>query len=149
MVAKKKTASSKSVKKTAKKPVAKKSTAAAKSKKTSSKAKSSSRRLPKIETAYTRTELYAELAEKTELPKKTVVNFLSELEIIMAAHLKKGGPETFALPGMFKVSVKKVAAKKARKGINPFTGEKTTFKAKPASKRVKIKPLEKIKSMVA
>ena len=46
-----------------------------------------------------------------------------------------------------KVEVKKKPATKARKGINPFTGEETVFKAKPARRVIKIRPLKKLKDM--
>lgn len=55
----------------------------------------------------------------------------------------------FILPGLLKLVVKQVPAKKARAGINPFTGEQTTFKAKPASRKVKIKALKSLKEMAA
>ena len=38
-----------------------------------------------------------------------------------------------------KLTVKKKPATKARKGINPFTGEEMMFKAKPASKAAKVR----------
>ena len=59
--------------------------------------------------------------------------------------MQKGAVEKFVLPGLLKMTVKKVAAKKARKGISPFTGEEIMFKAKPASRKVKILPLKNLK----
>ena len=55
----------------------------------------------------------------------------------------------FILPGLMKIEVKRKPATKARKGINPFTGEETMFKAKPARNVVKVRPLKKLKDMVA
>jgi len=52
------------------------------------------------------------------------------------------------LPGLMKIETKRKPATKARKGINPFTGEKMTFKAKPARTVVKIRPLKQVKDMV-
>jgi nucleoid DNA-binding protein len=49
------------------------------------------------------------------------------------------------LPGLFKITVTKVPAKPERQGINPFTGEPTTFKAKPATVKVKVRPMKKLK----
>ncbi len=49
---------------------------------------------------------------------------------------------------LMKIEVKRRSATKARKGINPFTGEETIFKAKPARRVVKIRPLKKVKDMV-
>ena len=64
-------------------------------------------------------------------------------------HVKKRGPGTFTLPGLLKVRTVRKPARKARKGINPFTGEETTFAAKPAHTVVKILPLKGLKDMVA
>ena len=63
-------------------------------------------------------------------------------------HIKRRGPGTFTLPGLLKVKTMRKPARKARKGINPFTGEETTFAAKPAHTVVKIQPLKGLKDMV-
>lgn len=52
------------------------------------------------------------------------------------------------MPGLLKIKVVKKPATKARKGINPFNGEETVFKAKPAHKVVKVLPLKGLKDMV-
>ena len=52
------------------------------------------------------------------------------------------------MPGLMKLKVVKKPATKAREGINPCTGEKMTFKAKPASKKVRVLPLKSLKAMV-
>jgi nucleoid DNA-binding protein len=39
-------------------------------------------------------------------------------------------------------------ATKERKGINPFTGQETTFAAKPARNVIKIRALKALKDMV-
>jgi len=103
----------------------------------------------KISKAYTKSVLLSTLAARTCLARKEVNNVLSQLSAIIAAHLKKGGPDKFMLPGLLKLVVKQVPAKKARAGINPFTGEKTTFKAKPASRKIKITALKPLKEMIA
>ena len=94
----------------------------------------------------TKTQLYKTIAEATSLPRKDVVDVLDQLEAEMAASLKKH--EEFNLLSLAKMKVKKKPATKARKGVNPFTGEPTTFKAKPASKVVKILPLKNLKDHV-
>jgi nucleoid DNA-binding protein len=53
------------------------------------------------------------------------------------------------LPGLLKIEIKRKPATKARKGINPFTGVEMLFKAKPARNVVKIRPLKRVKDMVA
>jgi nucleoid DNA-binding protein len=60
----------------------------------------------------------------------------------------RGAPGTFTIPGLLKLRVVKKPAKKARKGINPFTGEEMMFKAKPASRAVKALALKGLKDMV-
>jgi len=54
----------------------------------------------------------------------------------------------FSIPGLLKLRVVKKPARKARKGVNPFTGEEMMFKAKPASKAVKATTLKALKDMV-
>jgi len=58
------------------------------------------------------------------------------------------GPGLFTLPGLLKMKVVKKPATKAREGINPFTKEKMVFKAKPASKKVRVLPLKSLKALV-
>jgi len=138
---------------TVKKSTAKKTTAKkTKKSKTAKTAKSvktavSSGPLGKVSNVYTKSALLATLADRTGLAKKEVSNVLTELTTVVEAHLKRGGPGKFTLPGMLKMTVKNVPAKKARKGINPFTGEQTTFKAKPASRKVKVTALKALKDM--
>lgn len=95
-----------------------------------------------------KTQLITSIAEGTELNRKQVNAVFDELGLIIEGHLKKrGGAGTFTLPGMFKIVTKHKPAQKARKGIHPITKEPTTFKAKPASVQVKVRPLKKIKDM--
>ncbi len=70
---------------------------------------------------------------------------MTELESLIERSIKKRGVGEFTLPGLMKITTVKKPAKKARKGVNPFTGEQTTFKAKPASVAVKVRPLKKMK----
>lgn len=103
--------------------------------------------LDKINAAFNKSQLISTLAERTDLNKKQVTLVMDEFCKIMGVHLKKGGPEKFILPGAFKIVVRKIAAKKARNGVNPFTGEPAVFKAKPASRKVKIIALKSLKDM--
>lgn len=104
--------------------------------------------LGKVSKVYTKSALLATLSERTGVPKREVGLVLTELTTVVEGHLKKGGPGKFTLPGMLKLVVKNSPARKARKGINPFTGEETTFKAKPASRKVKVTALKALKEMV-
>lgn len=102
-----------------------------------------------LKQAYSKSQVMTYLADCTELTKKDIANTLDALGNLMKSHLKsRGGPGEFTIPGLLKCVVKRKPAVKARKGINPFTGEEMMFKAKPARNVVKIRPLKKLKEMV-
>lgn len=103
------------------------------------------RKMTAIKERYTKTQILTELAENTGLAKKDVSAVLDELSDLVERHIKKRGCGEFTLPGLLKVTTKKKPAVKARKGVNPFTGEEMMFKAKPASVQVKIRPLKRLK----
>ena len=120
-------------------------------KQTSRKSKSGKSRTTRISTVknrMTKTQVFAHVAEITDLTKRQVIRVFEALADLAQAHLKKGGVGEFVIPGLAKCVVKRKAATKARKGINPFTGEPMTFKAKPARNVVKIRPLKRLKEMV-
>jgi len=97
----------------------------------------------------TKSEIYTTIADDTGLTKKDVAAVFDSLSGLIQKNLGgRGGPGVFTVPGLLKMRVVKKAATKARKGINPFTGEETTFKAKPARTVVKIRALKKLKDMV-
>jgi nucleoid DNA-binding protein len=98
-----------------------------------------------IKTSFNKTGLVAHLAETTGVEPKSVKAVMAALEGTMVASVHKKGAGMFTLPGLLKVTAVQVPAKKARKGINPFTKEETTFKAKPASVKLKVRPLKKLK----
>lgn len=114
-------------------------------KKAASKAAPAKKAAPLIKEKMTKTQIVASLAESTNLSKKQVGDVLGELESLIERSIKKRAVGEFTLPGMFKITTVKKPARKARKGINPFTGEETTFAAKPASVAVKVRPLKKMK----
>ncbi|PID60185.1 MAG: integration host factor [Gammaproteobacteria bacterium] len=99
--------------------------------------------------APSKSEILNYIAESTGLARKDVAAVFDSLDDMIAANLKKRGPGTFTIPGLAKMVVKNKPAVRARKGINPFTGEEQMFKAKPASRQVKIRPLKKLKDMAA
>ncbi len=103
--------------------------------------------LEKVDNAFNKSQLLSTLAERSALTKKQAAVMMDEFCQIMGVHLKKGGPEKFILPGAFKIVIKNMPARKARSGVNPFTGEPTVFKAKPAFRRVRIIPLKGLKEM--
>ncbi len=102
-----------------------------------------------IKEPMTKSQIVSTLADNSGLTKKQVSVVFEELAELIERHIKNRGAGQFTLPGLLKIVVKKKPATKARKGINPFTGEETVFKAKPASKVVKLKALKKLKDMVA
>lgn len=94
-----------------------------------------------------KSELYTHLAECAELSRREIGTIFEVLAEVIHCHLKKGGPGEFTVPGLMKCKVTRKPATKARKGINPFTGEPTVFKAKPARNVIKVRPLKKMKEM--
>lgn len=98
-----------------------------------------------IKSVLTKSALVAHLADAAKVAAKDVRTLLAALEETIHASISKKGPRTFVLPGLLKITVTNVPAKKARKGINPFTGEPATFKAKPATVKVKVRPMKKLK----
>ncbi len=136
MAVKKKAAAKKKV---IKKTVAKKKAVAA--------PKAAVKRVKAIKEPYTRTALLSHLSESTELTKKQVAAVLDELKLVIEGHLKKNSAQTFTMPGLLKIKVTRKPATRARKGVNPFTGEEMMFKAKPARNVVKVLPLKALKDM--
>ena len=106
------------------------------------------KKLTAIRDPYTKSQLFAAISEDTGLARKEVAAVFESLGDHMLRHLKKRGAGTFTLPGVCKFVVQAKKATKARKGINPFTGEEAVFKAKPARNVVKIRPLKGLKEMV-
>ena len=97
----------------------------------------------------TKSEIYTTIADDTGLTKKDVAAVFDSLSGLIQKNLGgRGGPGLFTVPGLLKMRVVKKAATKARKGVNPFTGEEMMFKAKPASKTVKVAALKGLKDMV-
>lgn len=101
-----------------------------------------------IASRYSKTQILNDIAESTDLSRKQVGAVIDELSSIIERHVKKRACGEFVLPGMLKILTVKKPKRPARKGINPFTGEETVFKAKPASIAVKVRPLKKLKEMV-
>ncbi len=96
----------------------------------------------------TKSEIVTGIAEATELTKKDVSAVFEAMSGQIKKSLGRRGPGAYTVPGLMKLVVQRKPATKARKGINPFTGEETMFKAKPARNVVKIRPLKNLKDMV-
>ncbi len=102
---------------------------------------------PAAKKPLTKSEVYAAIAEATDLPKKKVVEVMDALAATMATSLKKHG--AFSLVGLAKMTVVKKPAVKGGKLVrNPFNGEMVPQKPKPASKNVRIRPMKALKDMI-
>ena len=95
----------------------------------------------------TKSGILTSIAKTAGLARKQVASVLGAL----AAEIKKGvgkkGPGVFAVPGLMKIVVVNKPAVPAHKGINPFTKQEQMFKAKPARKVIKVRPLKALKDM--
>jgi DNA-binding protein HU-beta len=96
--------------------------------------------------APTKSAIVAQICKDTELSRKEVAAVFDSLNGIIRKSLR--GPGVFTLPGLLKMKVIKKPATKEREGMNPFTKEKMIFKAKPASKKVRVLPLKSLKALV-
>jgi nucleoid DNA-binding protein len=98
--------------------------------------------------AATKTEILTSIASETQLSRKQVASVFDALSTQIKGAVGKKGPGVFAVPGLMKITVISKPATKARKGINPFTKEEVMFKAKPARKVIKVRPLKALKDFV-
>ena len=117
------------------------------SQKTASTRKSAAKKATAIQKKYTKTEILNEIAKKTNVGKKDVSAVLDELDTLIERHIKKRAVGEFTLPVLLKIKCVTRPARPARKGVpNPFRpGELMDIPRKPASTRVKVLPLKKLK----
>lgn len=101
-----------------------------------------------VKKPFTKSELINVLVGQTLVSRTQSAMMINALRTIIEAHLSKKGPGVFTLPGVVKFRVIKKPAVKARKGINPFTGESMIFKAKPARNVIKVRLLKQLKDAV-
>ncbi|TDJ64249.1 MAG: DNA-binding protein [Proteobacteria bacterium] len=95
----------------------------------------------------TKSEIYTYISDRTSLKKKEVSAVFDALSDMISRDLKRG-VGVFNVPGLMKIKAVHKPAVPERRGINPFTKEETTFKAKPARNVVKVQPLKGLKDMV-
>jgi DNA-binding protein HU-beta len=93
-----------------------------------------------------KTEFVDAIASQSGLEKKQVNAVLDALNEIVYRELK--AENEVVLPGLVKLTSVTKPAVPEREGINPFTKEKTMFKAKPARKVIKPRPLKALKDAV-
>lgn len=128
--------------------MAKKKKKATKTARKTAKASPKASRITPASDTRTKSQVYTAIADNTGLARKQVVSVFDALGALLAADLSKRGPGVMQVPGLMKVTVRRLPATKARKGINPFTKEETVFRAKPARNVVKVRPLAALKRMV-
>ena len=159
-MARKKAPAKKSAKKKRKAPARKK--APAKKKRAKSKRKAATRRAAAkrvkakkakaskgpITKKLTKSGILNELAMGADVTRKQVGAIVEELEALISRHIRKGAVGEFTLPGLLKVRAVKRPATKKRMGRNPATGEEIMIPAKPASIRVRVTALKRLKGMV-
>ena len=121
-----------------------KATKAAKAAKKAAPAKVAAELKP-IKSAFNRTSLIAHLAATAAVDAKIVKAVIASLEATMLASVHKKGLGSFTLPGLLKVNVINVPAKKKRTGLDPFTKVERVFAAKPATVKIKTRALKKLK----
>jgi len=98
-----------------------------------------------IKTVFNKTTLVAHLVEQSGVEAKAAKAVLAALETAILGSVHKKGSGEFTLPGLMKIGLQQVAAKKKRFGKDPFTGEERWFPAKPASVKIKTRALKKLK----
>ena len=98
----------------------------------------------------TKTEILTDIADSTGLTKKDVASVFDRLESHIKKSLGRRGPGAFTIPGLLKIEKKRVPARAAKQGVpNPFKpGELMDVAARPASNKVKVRPLKNLKEMV-
>lgn len=101
--------------------------------------------LKPIKTAFNKTGLIAHLATTANVDPKAAKAVVAALEATIAASVAKKGAGEFTMPGLFKITSVHVPAKKARMGIDPFTKQERKFAAKPATTKVKVRAMKKLK----
>jgi nucleoid DNA-binding protein len=95
-----------------------------------------------------KSDVYSTVAQHVGIHRRDVAAVFHTLASMIKADLSKGGPGTFNVPSMMRITLKRKPATKARMGINPFTKEQVMFKAKPARNVVRVRPLKALKDMV-
>jgi len=101
--------------------------------------------LKPIKSAFNKSSLAAHVAEQSGVDAKSAKAVLAALEGAIVMSVNKKGLGSFTLPGLLKVTVQNVPAKKKRMGKDPFTGVERMFAAKPASVKIKTRALKKLK----
>ena len=100
----------------------------------------------KKEKGMTKAQMVSELASTTGMTKSQITDVFTAMLDLIGKELKANRPSS--IPGLIKITINRKDATKSRPGLNPFTGEAITIKAKPARNVVKVKALKGLKEMV-
>ena len=111
-------------------------------------AKTAAAKTTAVKAKMSKTRIISDIAETTDLSRGQVSSVLDALEVLIERHIKKRSVGEFTLPGLLKIRSVKRPASKARMGRNPATGEEILIGPKPASIRVRVSALKKLKEMV-
>jgi nucleoid DNA-binding protein len=111
-------------------------------------AKTAAAKTPAVKAKMSKTRIISDIAETTDLSRGQVGSVFDALEVLIERHIKKRSVGEFTLPGLLKIRSVKRPASKARMGRNPATGEEILIGPKPASIRVRVTALKKLKEMV-
>lgn len=95
-----------------------------------------------------KTQFLTVLAEKSGLSRKQAISALDTINAMVAQQLGKRGPGEILIPGLIKLNVVKKPATRQHEGVNPFTKEPMTYKAKAAHKVIKVRPLKALKDAI-
>jgi nucleoid DNA-binding protein len=94
-----------------------------------------------------KTQVLAELAEKTGLGKKDVQNVFDQLLQIVERELGKDGPGEIVVPDLVKLRVKIVPGRAEHVGLDPFTKQERTFPARPEARKVRAAVVKRLKEL--
>ena len=106
------------------------------------------KKAPGIKAKMTKTAILNEIATNTNLSRAQVSSVMDELESVIERHIRKRSAGEFTLPGLLKIKAATRPATKKRMGRNPATGEEIVIPAKPATTRVRVTALKKLKDMI-
>jgi nucleoid DNA-binding protein len=96
----------------------------------------------------TKSEFVTKLAEKSGLTKKQTTSVLDAINAMVAQELGKRGPGEVIFPGLLKLNIVERPATPQHEGVNPFTKAPMIYKAKPARKVIRVRPLKALKDAV-
>ena len=99
-------------------------------------------------TRLSKTQLVEMIAKSSGLTKQQTAAALKALSELVAQQLGKRGPGEVIIPGLLRLGVVEKPATSQHEGINPFTKEPMTYKARPARKVIRVRPLKALKDAV-